>query len=704
MKISKKISLTTMIFFIVAFLFLAIGLGSLGSVYGSGKAYELRLKGANDAKDPAVIFELENPSYVNDKGVTVTDYYRVAHVYLNVAAIYNDETEKAKISLSRGASPTASAFHYDAELANIAYEQKDTLDKDGNVVEDKTVMNAVGNWIEPFDLSVTASGNLNVSPYKYYKLSAGTCNMLINEIVFVGEKLTSASGEGTDVFEVIPVKIYSAPPLVDDDETEETANRRAAAMLDAQRIPSMAQSSFFRLGKEEVPSMITAAEMRLGNRFYEPLSGNASNVYHGDKVYNSLGVTLVGLGVLIFGNSPFGLRFFPMLASFGILVMGYLFVCALTKSKKAGLVFAVLYALSGMTLGLGHLGTPLTVGIFFFLCSLYFVYSFYNKGITSVGAKGVLPLVLSGLFCAAAICVNGVYALAALAPAGLFAAGMVRQYKARRFYLDEAIAFAEAEKAAGVSAPVAPAESEEAADADAPYQFSEGEKRVMDVVAEYRWKNRAAIATFFTAIVIGATLLSLLFLLPVYMPYVKLYDNPANPRSNVFELMWKLFAGGFVGSNGGMCAFHPFYKVFTGAGSMFAVTAIVANTVALLAGLLGVAYAVYKVVLVCMKKIQGKEARIALRRAAIPAGLIVIGLICASFGGGALGFIALIYVGLFMLAAECVRDAREREWKGQKVAKILTWVGLGLLAAVFLLFAVFTFSIPLPALFMSNFV
>ena len=77
-------------------------------------------------------------------------------------------------------------------------------------------------------------------------------------------------------------------------------------------------------------------------------------------------------------------------------------------------------------------------------------------------------------------------------------------------------------------------------------------------------------------------------------------------------------------------------------------------------GLLGVAYAVYKIVLVCMKKIEGKEARIALRRAVVPLGLIVTGAVLGSFGGGALAFIALVYLGMFALAAECVRDACER--------------------------------------------
>ncbi len=705
MKKFGKISLVTIIFFIVAFVFLAVGLGSLGTVYGTGKAYELRLQSTSNAKEP-ITFELKNPSYVNKKGQTVTDYYMVRHIYLNVAAIYNDEDASAKITLGRGASTTASSYTYEANLGNLKFKEPQ-----GGEKKERYVENAVGNWIEPFDLSVTDESNLRVATYKYYKLSAATCNMLINEIVFAGEKLldkdgnSSVNGDPSGDLEVIPVEIYYAPPMLDGEDVEKedetTAKKRAAALIDAQRLPSLAQSSFFRFGEEEIYSLTTVAEMRLGNVLYKSGGNSAANVYHGDRVYNSLGTSILGLGVVIFGNSPFGLRFFPMLASFGVLVMGYFFVKELCKSEKAALVFAVLYALSNFFLGLGHFGTPLMIGVFFFVASLYFMYLFYNRGIAKTNVRCVMPLVLSGLFCAASVCVNGVYILAALGIVGLFAAGMVRQNKARRLYLDQAIAVAETEEAQ-VAATDEPVLSEEGE--PQPKPLSESKRRVLDIVEEYKWKNSAALASFATALIVGGMLFSLLFLLPVYLPYVKLYDNPNSPRLNLFQLMGKLFAGGFVGSNGGMCAYHPFYRIFAGAGSMYAVTAVVMNTAALLIGLLGVAYAVYKIVLVCTKKIEGKEGRIALRRAVIPLALIVIGAVFGSFGGGALAFIALVYIGMFALAAECVRDTCEREWKGQSAAKICVWVGLGILCTVFLLFFVFTFSIPLPALFVGNFV
>ena len=66
-----------------------------------------------------------------------------------------------------------------------------------------------------------------------------------------------------------------------------------------------------------------------------------------------------------------------------------------------------------------------------------------------------------------------------------------------------------------------------------------------------------------------------------------------------------------------------------------------------------------------------------------------------AFGGGALAFVLLAYVFAFALAAHAVAALTEWDGKIGKAAKICTWVGFGLLVAMFALYAVFTFSIPL---------
>ena len=193
-----------------------------------GKSYELCFHAEDDVPE-FVTFELHNPSYVDKNGRTVTDYYRLTNVYLHVGSMDNGESESAKMTLGRGASSTAGAYSYETTLGNVAYQPENE--------EDKTVLNAVGNWIEPFDLSVSNPVYLSVAIYKYYRIQADTCNLLIDEIVFYGEKLTGPSGGGTGEYGVIPVKIYSAP--CKDGESVEQAQTRAGALIDVQQKPEI---------------------------------------------------------------------------------------------------------------------------------------------------------------------------------------------------------------------------------------------------------------------------------------------------------------------------------------------------------------------------------------------------------------------------------------------------------------------------------
>ena len=143
-----------------------------------------------------------------------------------------------------------------------------------------------GNWIEPFGSKLTTT-EYAVSTYPYFKLTIPkkdgqpSVNVLINEIVFVGEVLTGSGGEGTGEYRVIPASVYSATLL--SNESTAQAKARASALVDCQYMPTLAQSSFFRYGGEEIAMTMTLAQMRLGNTF------GTGNVYYGDTVYNSFG-------------------------------------------------------------------------------------------------------------------------------------------------------------------------------------------------------------------------------------------------------------------------------------------------------------------------------------------------------------------------------------------------------------------------------
>ncbi|MGN1078395.1 MAG: hypothetical protein ACI4ST_07745, partial [Candidatus Gallimonas sp.] len=284
-----------------------------------------------------------------------------------------------------------------------------------------------------------------------------------------------------------------------------------------------------------------------------------------------------------------------------------------------------------------------------------------------------------GIFGALAICVNGAFVLPVLGVVALFVAGMVRQQKARRYYLDKAIAEAETAGEEDVAA----------------------KENVASVVNEYRYKNTVAPVVFGVSLLFGAFFLSLLFMLPASYAYVKILYSPSSVV-NVFTLCFKAFAAGFAGSSAAV--WSPVFRTFVGSGERYALTASVVNPVAFIAALFGIAFALYRIVrLLCRaKKGFGKEERAEMRSLVIPFVGLILSLITASFAGGALAFVFAAYLFAFALAAGGVKTLEKT--LGEKKTKIILIVALALLAVCFVLFAVFTFSVPLPASFVGKFV
>ncbi len=692
MKNIRKLSKYFIAFLVIAFVFLAIGLGSLGSVATTGKSYQL-MAPTKESEDPCVIFHLSNPRDEDDKSI----YCSLTHIYMNVGTLYAEAGEDVQIRMNRGASSTSfspsSSYRYTATLENLVPD--DERDEKTKAIEKSQF-----NWIDPFkdNLNTNNAKGYKISSWSYYKLTAPTHNLVVNEVVFVGEVLRvknsdgtfgdiSSAGEPSGELVVLPVEITSATHY--NNQGADDAKKAAKALIDAQRMPNMAQSSFNRFTQEEVYSLMSITEMKRGGSYLE------GSVYPGDTVYNTLGTSLVAFGTVIFGTSPFGLRFIPMLASFGVLVLGYLLARDFFKSEKAGLAFAILYALCNLSLGIGHLGTPLMLGVFFLMGSVYGCYRFFRNGMKKVDFRSALPLILSGLSGAAAICVNGAFVIPMLAVCGLFALGYLRQQRARKYYLGLAVEAAEQE------IPEPAAQTAEGETEEKP--LTEGQKKVIAVTSEYRRKNTVAPVAFFSSLVVGAIFLSLIFLIPTYYLGVKLFDDPAYPSMNIFTLGAKFFAGGFVGANAATNAWLPYFTTFIGTGSTFAITSATINVFAFLAGLAGVVYAVWRLIRICLdeKEFFNKSD---FWNYVILLGGIAVCLVTGAFAKGALAFLLLAYVFAFLLAADAVKYFTGREGKAGTAAKIVCYVGIALLAVWFCLSAVFTFSIPLPASFMKAFI
>lgn len=657
----EKLSVYAKAFLIIAAAFLILGMGTLGSAQSVGKGYELPAPQSSDAKDPCIIYTLSAPDDYSRSDLKLTA------VYINVGAIYTEIGSTATLRLYRSSSSTAFSSYIDLVLANgyesVAEGASATAVENGNY-----------NWAA---FPVPDTG-YSLSSYYNYKLVSRTCNVLINEIVFVGVDKNLDEAEQKPL--LIPAEV-NANSVVYDKETDSFSNaaaiEQAHKTIDAQHIPSLAQSSFFRFGEEEAFTLRSVSEMNMGSDYY------SADVYSGDRVYNSLGTIILAFGTLIFGMSPFGLRFFPMLASFGILLLGFFFVKKLTKSEKAGLIFAVIYALSGLSLSFGHLGSPLTVGIFFLFASLYLCYGFFEKGIEKAKLSGALPVVGSAILSAAAICVNGAFLIPVLGIVALFIAGVIRQKRRARVALDAAVEEAE----------IAQSDAE-TAEAE---QIVSSKQKVADVLNEYSYKNKIAISMFTAFLVLGTILISMLGVLPMYFTYLKLYADPT-ATANVLSLIWKAFIGGFTGVNATSAtqsAYSLWYTLYQGSGAQYAVTAtgILPAIAAVLIGLCGIVF----MVVLLVKSIKAKKWEFVGASVTLSAGIaicLIMALLakCALaflFGGCLLSFLCAAFVSYGVCDGEC------------KKGKIVTAVCGVALAVCFLLFAPFTFSIPLPSGFMT---
>ena len=685
-KQSKKKSLATRIILIVALVFLVIGMSTLGSFYSAGDAYELKTQG-NSAETPTVIFRLTNPSTTDEHGHSATQYLRLKHIYVNIGAAYIAEGETTTIRAEVAASTTGSVSNsrrFDYTFGNFV-SATDEAQEDG-----EEYPNVYYSWQ---DMVPADSDGWSISSYRYVRLTARDANVLLNEVVFVGEVMASSASnaEGTGEIVVIPATIESATPLMG--ETEEEAAVRAAALLDSQVMPSLNSFRMNKLSDEETLSMMTIREMYTGAEYGE------GNIYTGERVYGSVGEEILALGTLIFGMSPFGLRFFPMLAAAGALVCGAFLARRIAKKDAAGIIFAVLFALACAPLALGGLGTPLMIGVFFFLLSVNSCHYFYANGMRTEKFASALPLLVSGLAGALAILTHGAYLVPMVGVVALFACGMVRMRRARRVYLDKAIAEVEAEETAPAEPAEAPAPSAPAPEEDARPALSPARRKVAAVAAEYRNKTSIALVTFLGALVVGAFVLGLILATPMYFTWLKLFDNPASPSMNIIALAATAFAGGFTGVNpGGMgsSAWNVVYSISRVNGEAYsALYASVINFAALIAVLFAVVSAVVHLVMLCRTKEWGREERAAIRGIVVPAVGIILALVTAIFAKDAVQFVLLAYIFAFVLAA--AEAVKLMQTSKAKLVRILCWVELALLVVMFVLLFVFTTGLPVAS-------
>ena len=125
-------------------------------------------------------------------------------------------------------------------------------------------------------------------------------------------------------------------------------------------------------------------------------------IHHVDETETShppLGKIIIGLGIRIFGMTPFGFRF--MGATFGIImvIIMYMFGKLLFKRSEYAFLSAYLFTFDFMHYVQTRLATIDTYGVFFILLMYYFMYRYYTMDFYKVKLKKTLvPLFFSGLF------------------------------------------------------------------------------------------------------------------------------------------------------------------------------------------------------------------------------------------------------------------------------------------------------------------
>ena len=254
----KKFTQASVIFFALIILCLAALLGAAcapGQEEDDDSTWEalgvsFELQGTSDASWSWVVFKISAPTTLDKNGnVTNTDVL-LHDVYVNVNVI-DSNVEAVTMELQWGSATTQPEnFFTLSSMRKAVLFNPDYVANEGDAPIEETdkfanyVHQWRNQWIAPFgleNLAESSSYRSLASPI-YFKLELPiinrkpqSCSVIINEIVFVGEVQDKNGGTGEYV--VLPVEIDARTRL--GFETPSEGLKRAAALLDAQRLPNI---------------------------------------------------------------------------------------------------------------------------------------------------------------------------------------------------------------------------------------------------------------------------------------------------------------------------------------------------------------------------------------------------------------------------------------------------------------------------------
>ncbi len=164
-------------------------------------------------------------------------------------------------------------------------------------------------------------------------------------------------------------------------------------------IPASGADALFDEG-DTVPAHSTWYNSSYFDEIYHPRTAleHIEGVSPYEVSHPPLGKLILGLGIRMFGMTPFGWRFMGTLFGVAMLPLLYVFLKNMFGKTLVASCGTVLFAADFMHLTQTRLATIDTYAVFFILLMYYFLYRWLVLPAGTPFRKGVPPLVLSGLF------------------------------------------------------------------------------------------------------------------------------------------------------------------------------------------------------------------------------------------------------------------------------------------------------------------
>ena len=170
--------------------------------------------------------------------------------------------------------------------------------------------------------------------------------------------------------------------------------------LEGNRVNLSASASPLFDEQETVPEKTTYYDSAYFDEIYHPRTAweHIRGIEPYEISHPPLGKLIMGVGIRLFGMTPFGWRFMGTLFGVGMLPLLYVFLKNLFGRTSIATCGTVLLAADFMHLTQTRLATIDTYAFFFILLMYYFMYRYLTLPAGAPFRKCALPLFLSGLF------------------------------------------------------------------------------------------------------------------------------------------------------------------------------------------------------------------------------------------------------------------------------------------------------------------